>query len=403
MQDFNLLERLVQISPGMEVWWDSSPLIFASWCRRMLAKADPGDREIMRRQFARMYDPENPERQLFRGVTTNPILSMDVIRDDEPRWRSIAADIMRAHEGVDEESLFWLLYKEVVRRGSEMYLPLFEASRYREGFVSAQVDPRKSFDGAVMLEQALELRSINPNVMIKIPGTTEGYGVIEELTARGVPTNNTLTFVLSQLLDCAESVRRGVERAKTQGVELSKWRSVITYMLARFGELGGLLQKAGSEQSIELSEGDVRLAELAILKKAYRLIKDGGYQSKLLPCSLRNGPTINRQLRSWHLEEMTGADLVVTVPPFYVEEIVTFPSPENIEYLVNRIEVDTPKELLDRLMRIPYFERGYEENGYTRAEYNSLPGLLMTAEEFSGATNQMVEFSRNCLANKQGA
>ena len=226
----------------------------------MLAKADPSDREVMRRQLARMYDLENPERQLFRGVTTNPILSMDVIRDDELQWRSIASDIIRAHEGLDDESLFWLLYKEVVRRGSEMYLPLFEASHYGEGFVSAQVDPRRSFDQAVMLEQALELHAINRNVMIKVPGTTEGYWVIEELTARGISTNNTLTFVLSQLLDCAESVRRGVDRAQAQGVDLSKWRSVITYMLARFGELGGLLQKAGGEQGVELSEGDVRLA-----------------------------------------------------------------------------------------------------------------------------------------------
>ena len=72
---------------------------------------------------------------------------------------------------------------------------------------------------------------------------------------------------------------------------------------------------------------------------------------------------------------MTGANLVVTVPPFYVEEIVTFPSPERIRFLPDRIEVDPPIELLDRLMQIPYFERGYEENGYTRAEYNSLPGL----------------------------
>ena len=55
-----------------------------------------------------------------------------------------------------------------------------------------------------MLAQAVELRAINPNVMVKVPGTTEGYWVIEELTARGIPTNNTLTFVLSQLMDCAD-------------------------------------------------------------------------------------------------------------------------------------------------------------------------------------------------------
>ena len=38
MQERNLLEDLVAISPGMEIWWDSSPVIFGNWCQKMLAK-----------------------------------------------------------------------------------------------------------------------------------------------------------------------------------------------------------------------------------------------------------------------------------------------------------------------------------------------------------------------------
>lgn len=326
MEEHNLLERLTAISPGMEIWWDSSPLVFENWCRKMLTKAPAGDREVLARQFKRMYDRESPTGQLFRGVTTNPILSMDAIADDEESWRRVAAELIAAHAGLDAESLFWLLYKEVVRRGSEMYLPLFAATAHREGYLSAQVDPRKSFDKSTMLEQAVELHAINPNVMIKVPGTAEGYWVIEELTARGIATNNTLTFVLSQLMDCADSVRRGLQRARAAGVDLSMWRSVITYMLARYGEMSGLRESA-ADVGIELSEGDVRLAELAVLKKAYRLLREGAYESKLLPCSLRNGPTIDGRLRAWHLEEMTGADIVVTVPPSSSTRSSTSPIP----------------------------------------------------------------------------
>ncbi len=398
MQEYNLLERLVAVSPGMEIWWDSSPIIFDNWCRKMIAKASPGDREPLQRQFGRMYNRANPERQLFRGVTTNPVWSMDAIHDDEPYWKSVAQDLIRENDGLDKESLFWLLYKELVRRGAAMYLPLFQATGFREGYLSGQVDPRSCFDKAAMLEQALDLHALNPNVMVKVPGTAEGYEVIEELTARGVSTNNTLTFVLSQLMDCARSVERGVAKARQGGVDLSKWRSVITHMQARFGDLGGL-REAGREKGIELSEGDVRLAELAILKKAYRLLKQGEYQSKLLPCSLRVGPTVDGALRVWHLEEMTGADVVVTVPPFYVDEIVNFPNAEKIEFQQDRIDVDPPKAVMDKLMRIPYFERAYEENGYTRAEYNSHPGVAKTAEEFSASTQTMVEFAGSCLVS----
>jgi transaldolase len=396
MNERNLLEELVAVSPGMEIWWDSSPAILANWFKKTLAKAEPGDREVLKRQFERMYSLADPMSQLFRGVTTNPPLSLAAIKDDPPRWQAVAHRLMADHEDLDTETLFWLLYKEVVKAGSDMFLPLFEASGYKEGFLSGQCDPRSAFDYDAMFKQALEIHAVNPNVMVKVPGTAQGYPLIEELTARGISTNNTLTFVLSQLLDCAKSVARGLEKAKANGVDLSKWRSVITHMEARYGDLGGL-RDAGKEKGIELSEGDVRLAELAIFKKAYRIVKERGYRSKMLSCSLRVGPTVDGKLRLWHLEEKAGADIVVTVPPPFIDECINFPEPHNLKFEPGRIDVDPPKDVMDKLLRIPYFERAYEEDGYTRDEYNTHPALVKTAEQFSKATQEMVDFAGSCF------
>ncbi len=399
MQERNLLEELVAVSPGMEVWWDSSPVIFGNWCEMMLAKAGEGDKAILERQFARMYDAGDPMGQLLRGVTTNPPLSLNAFKDDPPRWEKVAEQILADNDGLDTESLFWLLYKEVVKQGSDMFLPLFEASGYKEGYLSGQVDPRSAFDKDAMMAQALEIAAINPNVMVKVPGTAEGYEVIEALTARGIATNNTLTFVLPQLMDCAESVNRGLAKAKADGVDLSRWRSVITHMEARYGDLGGL-RELGAEKGIEVTEGDVRMAELAIFKKAYRLVRDGDYHSKMLSCSLRLGPTVDGKQRIWHLEEKAGASIVVTCPPPLIDELINFPHPEDITFEEGRIDVDPPKDVMDKLLRIPYFERAYEVDGYTRAEYNTHPALMKTAEAFSKATNEMVAFADGCL--KQG-
>jgi transaldolase len=396
MKDPNLLEDLVAVSPGMEIWWDSSPVIFGNWCTKMLAKAVPGDQETLKAQFARMYDTAAPMGQLFRGVTTNPPLSLAAIKDDPARWEKVAQKVLADNKDLDSESLFWLLYKQVVKQGSDMFLPLFEASGHKEGFLSGQVDPRSAFDGEAMLAQALEIHAVNPNVMVKIPGTAEGYEIIEELTSRGIATNNTLTFVLSQLLDCAKSVMRGLEKAKANGVDLSSWRSVITHMEARYGDLGGL-REFGAEVGIEVSEADVRYAELAIFKKAYRTLKERGYQSKMLSCSLRLGPTIDGKQQIWHLEEKAGASIVVTCPPSLIDEVINFPHPEDIKFKPNQIDVDPPKDVMDKLMRIPYFERAYDENGYTRAEYNTHPALVKTHEAFSKATNEMVAFADSCL------
>ena len=396
MEERNLLEKLVDLSPGMEIWWDSSPVIFDNWCRKMLDKAAPEDRDILSAQFARMFNPGDTENQLFRGVTTNPPLSLQAIEDDIPYWEKQAAELIAENPGIDKEELFWRLYKIVVKRGSDMYLPLFEKTDYKEGYLSGQVDPRSAFDKDAMLKQALEIAKLNPNVMIKVPGSKEGYEVIEELTARGISTNNTLTFVLPQLMDCARTVQRGPETARKNNVDLSRWRSVITHMESRYGDLGGL-RDFGKEQGVELSEGDVRLAELAIFKKACRLLKEGGYPSKMLSCSLRLGPTVDGKTKLWHLEEKTGADIVVTCPPPFIDDVINFPEPESIVFEEDRISKDTPQDVMDKLMRIPYFEKAYAVDGYTRDEYNTLPPLERTADQFSKATWKMVEFAEGCL------
>ncbi len=397
MEERNFFERLVDISPGMEIWWDSSPVIFENWCKKVLEKADPADRENLQQQFNRMYDTENPLSQLFRGVTTNPPLSLQAIQDDPPYWEKVTKDILAENPGLDKEGLFWELYKTVVKRGSDMYLPLFEASNYREGYLSGQVDPRSVFDKDAMIRQAGEIAAINPNVMIKVPGTKQGYEVIEYLTSKGIATNNTLTFILPQLVDCANSVKRGLETARKNGVDLSRWRSVITHMEGRFGNLGGLKDFA-KEKGIELNDGEIRLAELAIFKKAYKYLKDNNLPSKMLSCSLILGPVVDGENRIWHLEEKAGADIVMTCPPSFINQVIFLPGVEKIALEKDRILEDIPQDVMDKLMRVPYFERGYSEDGYTRDEYNTHPSLQRTAEQFSKATEEMVAFAGKCLA-----
>ena len=397
MEARNLFERLVDVSPGMEIWWDSSPVIFDNWCRKLLAKAKSDqDRQLLQKQFDRMYAPTSPANQLFRGVTTNPSLSLQAIQDDAPCWEKVARELIDQNPGIDKEGLFWELYKKIVKRGSDMYLPLFKASGFKEGFLSGQVDPRKVFDKQTMIRQAEEIASLNPNVMVKVPGSKQGYEVIEHLTAKGISTNNTLTFVLPQLLDCARSVQRGLETAKKDGVDLTRWRSVITHMESRYGDLGGLRDFA-KEKGIELSEADVRMAELAIFKKAYNYLKDHNLPSKMLSCSLRLGPVVDGSNRIWHLEEKAGAAVVVTCPPSFIEQVLFMPGVEKIAFTKDRILEDISKPTMDKLMRVPYFERAYAEDGYTRDEYNTHPALQRTAEQFSKATDEMVAFAGKCL------
>jgi transaldolase len=295
---------------------------------------------------------------------------------------------------VDKEALFWLTYKEIVRRGAEMYMEVFKKSQYRYGYLSGQVDPRVLTDKEKMISQAFELASLSPNIMIKVPGSKEGYEVIKILTSKGISTNNTLTFVLPQLMACAKAVKEGVEIAQKNGVDLTRWRSVITHMTARYGDLGGLRKEAQSN-GIELSEADVRWAELAIFKKAYRLVQERKYPSKMLICSMRISPMIDGKSYCWHLEKLAGGNIVITCPPSFIEGVFEFL--DGTEFRP-QIEEEVPKEVLDRLMRVPYFEKAYQEDGLSPDEFNTHPALVATAVEFSKATEGMVDFVGNRLA-----
>jgi transaldolase len=394
----SVVERLWEVNPEAEIWWDSSPIIYENWRNKMMQKA--ANKEEMKVWLDRLYSKDNPpEKNIFRGVTTNPPLSYNAIKDDPEYWTKWVDNLISKERCTDAERVFWQTYREIVKRGAELYLPIFKASRFKHGYISGQVDPRCRQDVEKMVAQGVELHSLSPNVMIKAPGTMEGYEVIRRLTAKGIPTNNTLAFIIPQFTACMKAIVAGLKEAKTNGVDLTEWRSVITAMSARYGTLGDL-QKEATERNIELSEADVRWAEIAIFKKACRLVKENKeYPGKMLLCSMRMSPVVNGVTRSWHIEKVAGANIVYTCPPPYIEGLLE--KGNHLEFS-NQIEEPVPKEVIDKLMKIPYFKKGYAEDGYKPEEFNTHAALVATAVEFSGATQAMVDFVAKRVANYCG-
>ena len=223
----HVLEQLAGTNPESEIWWDSSPLIYQSWKDETLSKDPDPATSGWRQQLVRLFDIDTIQaegRMGFRGVTTNPPLCLQAIKLAPDVWAARIREIAREHPGDDVEAVYWRLYLELVRKGAEMIHPVFKASGGRYGLVSGQVDPRWVRDGRRMLEQGLEIAAQGENVMVKIPGSKEGYEVIEELTARGISTNNTTSFTVPQYLRCMAAVSAGLLRAGASGADVSRWR-----------------------------------------------------------------------------------------------------------------------------------------------------------------------------------
>lgn len=384
-----ILDRLRATSSGLEIWWDSSPLVYPSWSRALVASFPESRHETLVAQLRRLYDPDHPAETLFTGVTTNPPLSYQAIQDDPDRWSAWAAECASTHPDMDASTVGWALYKEIVRRGAALYHPVYEASDHAYGHLSAQVNPYTFFDPDAMLNQALDLRALAPNIAIKIPGTREGMQVIHQLTARGISTNCTSAYTVPQFIAAAEAVQAGLLEARSHNVDLTGWRSVVTYMSARW-EGAAEFEHQAAEQGLALSPEDRRWAGVAIFKQAYRIFRERAYPSKMLICSLRLGPVVDGVTRCWHLEETAGARAVFTLPPSFLTELFT--KAENLTF-EPRIRHDVPAVVMERLQRIPYFNAAYRPDGLTPREFNDLPALRNTWKEFCEATDKIVAFA----------
>ena len=219
----------------------------------------------------------------------------------------------------------------------------------------------------------------------------EGYQVIEKLTAKGIATNNTLSMTVPQFVACMEAVERGLKQAKKDGVDLFRWRSVITHMSVRYGTLGDLKDQAQA-RGIDLSEADIRWAEIAFLKRAHQIIQEKGYRNKMLICSMRMSPsTDDGSAASWHIEKIAGADIVYTCPPKYIQELMD--AEDKLKpFSPEAIHEPIPQKTLEKLLRIPYFVEAYEPDGMTPEQFNKQGAVVATAAEFAKATRATVDF-----------
>ncbi|MHB1274301.1 MAG: transaldolase family protein, partial [Candidatus Humimicrobiaceae bacterium] len=178
----------------------------------------------------------------------------------------------------------------------------------------------------------------------------------------------------------AEAVKKGHELGKSKGVNYSKWRSVITIMLARFEDMPEYRESAKSV-GIELTDELKRYSGIALAKKALSILGNpkNNYMSKLLLCSTRIGPTPDVV---YHIEKIAGANMVFTINPEMIDD---FNKLYREKEVISKWEEPVPQEILSKLLKIPYFQQGYDVNGIKDDDFINEPSFIYTANEFKGS------------------
>ena len=373
------LERLAKTHPDLEIWWDSSPLVYNQWVRKMLNSAEPPRRPLLEEQLSRLYNVDAPAKSVFRGCTTNPPLSWQAIQSDPEFWNKQVGEIIRSHPGLDVKEFVWLTYKEVVKRGADMYMPIFKATRGRFGWISGQLDPRLFTETEQMVRDAEELSALSPNVMIKVPASMQGIEVVKILTSKGISTNTTVCFTLPQILASADAAMEGIKIAEKNRIDLSRWRAVITMMIGRLTE-HEILDLQAARKNIKLSWQDRHWFGIAVFRRAYRILTEGGYASKMLACSLRAGPLVAGKMRFWDVQKIAGGDIVYTCPPYVLEPL--FEIGDDLDF-GPEIKKEVPADVLEKMTKIPYCIQAYDPSGLALEQFNDHPATISTVEAFS--------------------
>lgn len=384
-------QRLKETNSGLELWWDSSPLVYQEWSGGL--GAPYRDVELFRVEDGRA-GPQFSAGSLLQGSTTNQPLTWQVIEQEPDYWGQWIAANSQDLDRSDSKEAMWRLFIEVARRGAEMLGPIHEASGGKLGQICCQVDPRDMTNLEAMLAQARRIHAARPNIMVKMPGTQEGIEGVRILTAEGIPTNVTLGFTVPQLVAVGEAARAGLAEAQARGTDLSHWRSCAVMMLGRYEDAPPMKAQA-SERGIELSEADLRWAGVAIFRQAHKLFRERGYPSKLMAASMRPGPVLNGVKHVWHLEKLAGANAVLTVFPNIFELLLASYAELPLEA---QIDEPPPDDVMDRLLRIPYFAEAYKEDGIAPQDWASHAALKATAASFSEAMAKVEAFAAGKIA-----
>jgi len=393
MTNLSFLDKLLATHPEMELWFDSPPVRYEKWITLLLNNPASGLSETAPAFKVKYLDTKNPEAGQCQNFTTNPRLVYETLTENPALFSHLIAEIQDFPVyAPDTDSLYLLLYKQFMKLNADIYREVWEQSNGTNGWVCAQLPPKLSFDTERMIAVATELHAIAPNIMIKVVGSEQGYQVIEALTAKGIATNNTLSFTFPQCRSCAEAILRGRRIAARNGVDLSRWRAVITYMMGRFGAQDNFIWQA-SERGIQLSPEDIRWAETVLFKKQYEYLIQNAVPAKIVLCSLRIDHWYN-QPAAWHFTKTAGTNIIYTLPPALISQLLQLP--ENaMDLQSDGWKMPIPEDVFAKLMAIPYFSEAYNNYGIEPEDFAFHPAFLQGLGEVNQAYYRTIDLITN--------
>lgn len=385
MNTLGYLKHLKRNDPTSEVWWDSSPSVYAPFKQYLLDKYPAAAAPI------EQLMPDNfTQYNGFSSVTTNPRLVTAAVLEKPEYWAS------RFNlGGLAPQALRKKLYNAVIIEGAAALQPLWVQSGQAEGWISAQVDPVDVRCTERMTARGLELHQLAPNVMVKVPGSLEGLATVEHLVAQGASVNITFCFTVSQFQAGLQAIERGLAAARSHGVDTRHCTFVITFMIGRFACQPEFALQA-AERGLALEPEELRWAELLIYEQIQALVAASTVPVKTLLSSIKIDVDERGNKHCWHLEKTGLTRTFYTLTPDVVEFLIERES-RGKPVLPASEPLQPPPATVAKLLRIAYFCEAYCPGGIEPYDFGNHEAFINACNEANSAHRRLADYCvRQC-------
>ena len=257
----------------------------------------------------------------LRGMTSNPSIFESAIAGSKDYDAALARPDIRAKSDADA---FEAIAVEDVRMAADVFRTVYDSTDGADGFVSIEVSPSLARDTQGSLNEARRLwREVGrPNVMIKIPGTREGWPAIEQALEEGININITLLFSVEHYKAVADAYLNAMEARIAAKKPVGRVASVASFFVSRVDtEVDKRLEKLGGAATSLLGQAAIANAKLAyelfgelFSGPRWMKIRDAGarVQRPLWASTSTKNPRYG-DVR--YLEGLIGPETINTVPP----------------------------------------------------------------------------------------
>jgi len=265
------------------------------------------------------------------GVTSNPAIFEKAITGSADYADALNA--LRQRKDLSPMRLYEELAIRDIKDAADVLRPVYEKTKRRDGYVNLEVSPYLANDTEGTIEEARRLwRAVErENLLVKVPATAAGIPTIEQLISEGISVNVTLLFAQDTYEHVAQAYLRGLEKAVSRGLDVSKIASVASFFVSRIDTAidalaAGRIKTATSASERALLQSIVGRVAIANARLTYRrykkifhgdswdaLVKKGAQTQRVLWASTgTKNPSYSDVL---YVEELIGPDTVNTIPP----------------------------------------------------------------------------------------